>query len=39
MAFGEQLFVDEQFEHENQPALFEKEVLAMLALNQTVELN
>jgi len=39
MAFGEQLFVDETFENEGHPELFSKEILAKLALGETVELS
>ncbi len=39
MAFGEQLFSEETFEHEAHPTLFDEEILATLALSQTVELN
>jgi hypothetical protein len=40
MAFGEQLFFDETFEHDGHPRLFEDgEILAKLAVTQTVELN
>jgi len=39
MGTGEQLFVDEHFEHEGHPVLFTDEILAKLALGQSVELN
>jgi hypothetical protein len=39
MAFGEQLFEDATFEHDGHPTLFDQEILAKLALGQTVELN
>jgi len=40
MAYGEQLFTDETFELENHPKLFnDQEILATLALSETVELN
>lgn len=39
MAYGEQLFIDETFENEGHPQLLTEEMLAMLALTQTVELS
>jgi hypothetical protein len=36
---SEQLFEDATFEHEGHPTLFDNELLAKLALMQTIELN
>lgn len=39
MTQGEQLFTQETFENEGHPLLFTEEMMAMLALHQTVALS
>jgi len=39
MAFGETLFTDDTFEHEGQATFFDKEMLAMVALSNSVNVD
>ena len=39
MANGETLFTDDTFEHEGHPTLFDREMLAMVALSNSGEVD